>query len=130
MNRDRKVYTVLSAQAAGTTTSGYKVSDYRHVMVVFSAAAGTTATIKVKGAFGDTQPTWSTAASSSNEWDYVGTVDLNTGTASNGSTGQSFSAAAGCKHFEVNANAVDWIAFELTISGGSVNVDLVAYDNL
>lgn len=129
-------YNMLS----GKTTTGHsdpiKVTDFRNAVIVVSSSGNANFTLKVKGAIAThlsdvNAPTFSSAASPTNQWAYVQSVNLDDGTPVTGSTGISTAGTDICKAYEINVNALDFIDLELSaISAGAVTVDAILTSNL
>lgn len=88
--------------------------DHQHIVLAVDADSAATLTLKVVGSIQDTVPDFGKAASSTNQWDYVQLIDLDTSTELNGSTGIVLAAATHHKLYEVNVNALKHVAVIIT----------------
>jgi len=120
----------MSAKATTGVGNTIPCSDFRNAIVTIASASSASLTIKCQGAMGNSAPTFSSASSASNPWDYVQMIDLQDGSAINGDTGIVFSGTDDVRQFEVNTNALDYLNFSITArSAGSVTVTVVVTDN-
>jgi hypothetical protein len=131
--RNKQQYTVLNAQAA--TGPGIKVfvNDFKTILVSIAATgmgAGDTIVVKAQGSMEETAPTFSTAKSSTNKWDYVQMVDLQNGSTIDGDTGVTFSDADDVQQFEVNTNGLVWFTLNVTTISDAVNTSVTAVATL
>lgn len=124
----RSFYTLMDAQdATGDSAKAPGVSGHRHLILSVTGATSTVATLKIKGAIGDSID-FGSAASASNPWDYIQIKNLNTGTTVNGDTGATVNA--GTTLYEINTNSLDFVGAELSvISAGAVTVTLSSIQN-
>ncbi len=118
--------------AKGTTGVGqeFDVSDYNSVVLQLSAAASTTATVKVQGSLSNAAPTFSTARSAINHWDYLAVYDYETAILIEGGTGIAYSAVTApdsCRNILINTDHLVWLNVEITsISAGDVTATAFA----
>ncbi len=113
--------TLFNAAASNTISKSFLTSDYQHIIVSLATtgvSAGELGTIKLMGASSLDAPDFSAAQSSSNLFDYINFTDLNTGLTVDGSVGITINGSDIFKRLEVNANAVRWLAVEISgVSG-------------
>jgi hypothetical protein len=130
--RDVKEYTILNLGASDAAASGVTIEcrDFRH-LVLSIAATAFTGTVKIQGSIQNTAPTFSSAQSATNMWDYVQGVDLNTGLAIDGDTGISVSGAGSdFRLLEVNTNGLEYITVTATAkTAGAILVKGKIFDN-
>lgn len=128
-------YNIMSAKAATGVGNTINVKDYRNAVVRIWTASSANLTVKCQGAVAvstdtDTPPTFSSAQSTSNHWDYVQMVDLQDGSPVNGDTGFVVAGTDDFRLFEINVNSLDFLNFNVTArSAGSVTIDIVLSDN-
>lgn len=128
-------YLIFDAQAATGTGRVIDVRDFRDCIVKIGTASSANLTVKAQGAIAsaatpNTPPTFSSAQSVSNHWDYVQMVDLQDGSSVNGDTGFVVTGTDDFKQYEININSLDYITFTVTArSAGSVTIELVCTDN-
>ena len=67
----------LDGAVANGVGTGVDVRAYRHITIALGTSGTTTATIKIQGTADSTIPTWSSAASRTNHWDYIAHYDAN-----------------------------------------------------
>ena len=132
MNRQAVPYTVLNLASGDAAADGNTIDckDFRH-LVLSIAATAFTGTVKIKGAIEDTAPTFSSAQSATNMWDYIQSVDLQSGLAIDGDTGISVAGASNdFRLVEVNTNGLAYITVTATAkTAGAVLVKAKLFDN-
>lgn len=121
---------LFTAQATAAVSKAYLVEGFRNVVVHFTSAASTTATVKIKASIVDGVD-FTAASSASNPWFWVATTPLDTGSSPvDGNTGYSVTTSALNKAVELETNAIRWFAAEITaISAGSVSATFLATNN-
>jgi hypothetical protein len=121
---------LFTNQATAAVSKPQLVEDMRNIVIYFTSAATTTATVKVKASMVDGVD-FTTASSATNPWFWVATTPLDTGSSPvAGDTGYSVSSAYLNKAVEVETNLIRWVAAEITaISAGSVSAVFTARDN-
>lgn len=130
MNRPTSLVTILNAAAAASTGSTISVADYRNVNLQIGTATSANLTVKIQGSFSDTAPTFSSAATVANHWDYLGAYDLNTGVFVAGDTGFVVAGTNDFVNYKVNTDGLKWLCATVTArSAGSVTVKADLYDN-
>ncbi len=128
-------YQIFNAKATTGTSSVIDVRDFRNCVVKIGTATSANLTVKAQWAVASastttTPPTFSSAQSVSNHWDYIQMVDLQNGAAVDGDTGFVVTGTDDFRQFEINVNSLDYIAFTVTArSAGSVTIDIVVTDN-
>lgn len=77
----------------------------------------------------ETAPDFNSAVTTTNRWQYVQAIDLNSGAPKDGTTGYTFSGVES-KQFELNLNAEFWVGLYL-VSGstGSIDSNVMLTDN-
>lgn len=134
--RDRKHYTAanfLNAKSATGASNVIPCSDYRNVVIMVTAPANSTFTIKFCGSIGDTAFDATAAQSTTNAYDFLECIDLQDGSAIDGDTGiliDNTTAAVNCRMFEINVNCIDFIAAQITsYTDGSASACITLTDN-
>ena len=115
-------------QATGVGIS-ILVSSFRHKELTLATAGmgvGDTITVKIQGSSSASAPTFSSAKSASNLWDYIQIVDLEDGTTVDGDTGVTFSDSNDVRKFAINADGLVWVNVEITVISDAVNTSLTA----
>ena len=130
MNRPTAIEVILNAAAAASTGSVVSVADYRNVNLQIGTASSANLTVKIQGSFSDNMPTFSSAATVSNHWDYIACYDLNTGLLVAGDTGFVVTGTDDFVNYKVNTDGLKWLCATVTAcSAGSVTVKADLYDN-
>ena len=134
MARITQFYTILSAKAADWVWTTIPVEDYRHATVEIATASSANLTVKAQGAIWDVNETttvdFSSAASSSNVWDFIQMVDLNDWSPIDWDTWVSFAWTDDVRLLELNVNWVDYINFQVSsYVAWNITVKVKVYDN-
>jgi len=125
-----KEISLFTAKDATGTSLVYPVSDWQHIMFCLSSQTSANFTIKFQGSFSDTAPTFSSAQSATNRWDYIQVKDYQNNSAIDGDTGVAFAGTDDVRMFELNTNGLKYIAATITArSAGSVNLHLSGFNN-
>lgn len=128
--------TVLDAkgETGVDNANGFDVSSYRHITLSFATDGGADAnlTAKVQGSIQETAPTWTSAQSASNMWDYVAMYDLNDpSSVVTGDTGFSVAGADDYKNYIINVDGLKWLNVNITArSEGELTVKMRNFNNL
>lgn len=130
MQKQHKYATMLSAKAATGYSVAYSVSDFKNASIALIGTGATVGlTFKICGSVQDTAPTFSTAQSATNVWDYIDVLDMEDGSSIDGDTGIAF-AAADVRQFEVNTENLQWIGVQVSaLTNGTGTAILSASDN-
>lgn len=121
---------VFSAKAATFDSQAYLVQDFRHIALMIATASSANLTIQVKGSFQDTIPDFSSAASASNQWDYVQVKDLEDASSLDGDVGIVYAGTDAVRQFEVNVNALKWVGVSITArAAGSATATIQPYND-
>lgn len=118
---------IFSAKGATGTGNSVLVQDLRHLTLALSTAgvgAGESATIKIQGSISENAPTFSSAASATNLWDYIQVVDLLDGSFIDGDTGIPVSAANDFSLFAINTDGLRWVCATITALSGTFTINL------
>lgn len=131
MRSKQVIIPILSAAAADGVGTPINVRDFRHIVLRVSCAASTTLTIKIQGSTLESPPTFGSAQTEANHWDFLSAYDLNDPSSIIvGDTGIAFSAvsvADSCRNILVNVDLMEWINVQVSSrSAGNVTVSLVA----
>jgi len=128
-----QTYTVLSAAATTGAGKPIYVGDKRHAVFTFATDGGADAalTVKFQGSTQDDPPTFGSAQSVTNMWDYVQVKDLEDGSTIDGDTGIAVATADDYRQVEVNTNHLKWVTANVTArTEGEVTVTCsVSEDN-
>ncbi len=121
---------VFTAQATVADSGAYLVQDFRHIILLLSTASSANLTVQVKGSIQDEMPTFSSAASASNQWDYIQLKDLEDQSSLDGDVGVVYAGTDAVRQFELNVNALKWIGISVTArAAGSVNATIQPYND-
>jgi len=135
MRDSKDLTTILNAVSATGVGNAQLIGSFRNNILVLSTTgmgAGDTITVKIQGSIANTVPTFSSAKSSTNLWDYVQVIDLEDGSSIDGDTGITFSDANDVRQVEVNINLLKYVNVEVTAisdSNTSVSASLKIGDN-
>ena len=114
---------IMSAKAATGSGTVLDVSDYDIITLAFDTATSANLTCKVQGSLATDAPTWGSAQSPSNQWDYLQMKDLENGSSIDGDTGFAVTGTDDNRIFEVNVSAMKWLNLIITArSAGSLTV--------
>lgn len=122
--------TLLDNVSSTGESNGLNVKDYRHIVLAVGTSNSADLTVQVQGAIDDEQPDWSSSPSETNLWSYIAVKDLEDQSTIEGDTGITRSGTDDTQLVEVNVNALNWLAVDVTAySAGNVTVKAVAYGN-
>lgn len=104
-------YVILDAKAATGAGTAINMQDYRHAVISFATDGGGDAalTVKVQGSIETTEPTWASAQSVTNHWDYIDVIDLQDGASIDGDTGVAVATADDYRLLQVNCDGLKWL---------------------
>jgi len=106
------------------------IQDYKVVVLAFNTAASAAFVIKVQGSSAQTAPDFNAAASATNRWDYVQSVDLNSGSGVAGDTGITLTGTDDNRLLEANINGLNYLTVEVSSwTVGTMNLKAQIYDN-
>lgn len=129
-------YKVFDAKWATGTSDPIPVRDFKNCIVKIWTASSANLTLKAQWAITSsvtdyTSPTFSSAQSVSNHWDYIQMVDLQNGSPVDWDTGFVVTGTDDFRNFEINVNGLDFIAFTVTArSAWTVTVECQLTTNL
>mgnify|MGYP003394289385 CR=1 FL=1 len=128
MSKQTNEITILSAKAATGVDNTLLVSDYETITVSFATANSGSMTVKCAGSLSETSPTWTSAQSVSNMYDFIQMVDLNDGSTLDGDTGVVLTGTDDFRQFEINVNGLKWLTFRVTAwAAGNVTVKATGF---
>ena len=108
-------------------TSNVMFADGRHTAITLTASGTVAMTVKLVGSNQETAPNFAAAASSTNEYDFIQSIDLQNGDAADGDIGLSGAAlaAAATTQYAANVDLMRWIAVKVTHTTGTLNVKAI-----
>ncbi len=113
---------LLSAAAASTQSSAALVTSFRDIEFEISQV-GFSGTIKFVGSNYDGVPDFSAAASVTNPWDYIQTIDQIDGSSIAGGTGIVSVTITSERNLEANTNGMKWVGVKISnVTAGSVTI--------
>lgn len=113
----------LDKQTGNGTVLVPYTSDSRHLTFSIHADVSTSATIKVMGSIQRDVPNFGAANSSTNDFQYLASRNLENASLINGTTGVTIAATTHHATYEVESNAVAHLAFEITgFSGDGITI--------
>jgi hypothetical protein len=128
-DRDRKIQVIFDAQDAIGIGEAMEGSQYRHITVAVAGGNSANLTVKCVGSIEVEQPTWSSAASVSNQYDTIAMFELENAVVTEGDIGVVLTSDDVIL-YTVNVDGLQWLNFEVTArSAGDVTVKAVAYNN-
>lgn len=118
---------ILDDVSSEQTSQELLVTDFRHVVFSVGTSGSADLDVKFRGAITDPQADTTTdltsAASQTNQWDYVQVINLNDQGTDNGDTGIVYSGTDAVELVEVNTNLLSRLVVEVTnYTTGSVTV--------
>ncbi len=142
MGRNLQNGVIFNAVGPAATGTAANVEDYEHVTIAYATDGGTVgSTVKFQASIGKgiltssaneanyDKPDFSAAASVTNHWIYVDTVDLITGTPLDGGTGVVVSSAT-YKLFSLNVSGIKWLNATITArTDGEVTIFWKGFNN-
>jgi hypothetical protein len=143
MRVTQKAFPLLTNKVTTGVDKTMDVESFRHIILAIDTANSFSGTIQVQGSIndqvissGNTQgdtipPTWTNAATFSNQWSYIQLIDLQDGSTVNGSTGIVATGTDVHRLFEVNTNGLKWLTVNVTarVAGGVYAVAKPFNDN-
>ncbi len=121
---------ILNAAAANGAGNAILVESFRIIILSLDTAASANMVIHIQGSIQETQPTWGSSQSATNQWDYVQIKDLEDGSAIDGDTGITFAGSDDHRQFEVNVNGLRWLnAIISSYTIGSAQIVAIGMDN-
>lgn len=114
---------MLDAAAATGAGLAMDIAAFRHMVLAIVTSGSANFTIKIQGSLQTVQPTWGSAASTTNQWQYVQVVDLVDQSVVNGATGIAATGTDINRQVEVNTNGLRWVNVIITAySAGAITV--------
>lgn len=130
MIKDYKEYDLFSAQDETGVSNVIYVDDFANALIAIDTDNSANLTVKVCGSIADDAPDFSAAKSPSNSYEFIQVKDYEDGSSIDGDTGFSVSGTDDNRLFEVNTNALRWLALRVTArSAGDVTAKLRVYNN-
>lgn len=133
------VFNWTTTGVSDSNSSPVLCDDFRNAVLEFTATAGTTLTIKIKGSnfsrvdtttTAENIPNFASADSVTNPWSYVQGINLADGSLIAGATGFTYTASAGTNKIEVNCNQLRWLGVEISgRSAGGIKAKWTLSDN-
>ena len=130
---NRGEVTVLDAAAATGAGTAVKIGQFRHALVSIATDGGGDAalTVKCQGSIQETAPTWTSAQSVTNHYDFIHMYDMQNATGLAGDTGFVVATADDYRLFMVNVDGLQWLNFRVTARAeGEVTVKVRLFSNL
>lgn len=112
---------MLTAKAATGSGVSLDVGDYDTILLQVGTADSANLTMKVQGSIAEVEPTWGSAQSVANPWDYIQLRDMEDASAIDGDTGFAPAGTDDFRLFMVNVSALKWLNLIVTArAAGSV----------
>jgi len=126
--RENTLETTVTSSVGAVTGWGTAVSVvYYRNLGISIGATGATSTVKLACSLSDTEPTWSSAQSATNMWDYVQMIDTENGTSIDGDTGVSWVNSTDVRLFEANSNNFRWCNVNISGTTGNTGTTTVKF---
>lgn len=105
------------------SVSNVAFADGRHTSITLSASGTVDMIVKLVGSNQETAPNFAAAASATNEYDTIQTIDLQNGDPADGDTGLSGAAlaAVATTQYAANVDLMRWVALKVTHTTGTLN---------
>lgn len=109
-------HTFFNAKAATGAGTAMRVSDFNHITVFIATDGGGDAnlTVKCQGSVEEDAPTWASAQSVTNMWDFIAMTDLEDLSQTDGDTGFVVAGADDYHIYNVNVEGLNWLNFRVT----------------
>lgn len=109
-------HTFLNAAGATGAGTAFKCADYRFIIVTIATDGGADAalTVKAQGAISDTAPTWGSAQSATNMYEFLNLQDAQSKATVAGDTGFVVATADDYRMFRVDVEGLEWVNFIVT----------------
>lgn len=123
MRSFQEAFKQLDAAAATGAGSAMDIAAFRHLVLSVITSGNANFTLKIQGSLATTQPTWTSAATPANNWQYVQAIDLADQSVVNGATGVAATGTDINRQLEVNTNGLRWLNVIITAySAGAITV--------
>lgn len=110
MNRSQSpLHIFLDGAVANGAGKVMLVEDFKHLVLSLDTASNAAGKISIQGSVAEEPPTFGSAQSPTNQWDYVEVIDLEDGSAIDGDTGITLSGTDDHRQLEVNVNMLRWV---------------------
>lgn len=127
--RDYKHYKILNEKAEAGYGIIVPVKDFQNAVITIATSNNANFTAKVLGSSSEDAPTFSSAASPTNQHSFLQIINLDDGVAINGAAGVSSAGTDICKQYEVNVNGQNYITVQVsTYAAGKITVDIQLYN--
>tara|TARA_Y100000310_G_scaffold121659_1_gene120403 strand:+ start:1119 stop:1499 length:381 start_codon:yes stop_codon:yes gene_type:complete len=125
---------LFTAQAATGESNAIFSRDFRNAVVSIDTTGSANMTIKFQGAIigrdGEAAPDFGSAQSTTNRWDYIQVVDLQSGSQIDGDTGLVLSGTDDHRVLEFNTNHLDYVSVQVSAySAGTLVADITLSNN-
>lgn len=114
MRKHQDEITMLSAVTALGTGLAINVQDFKNVVFTLASANSGDFVIKFQGSISDTAPNFATAASATNHWIYIATIDYISGSVVAGGTGYTASGVDIFKLIQANISGLKYVCATIT----------------
>ena len=114
MRSVQDVITMLNAAAETGSGVTVLVEDFVNLTLALDSASNANLTVKVQGSISQDAPTWGSAQSATNQWDYILLKDLEDGSSLDGDVGLALTGTDDHRLFEVNVNGLRWLNLIVT----------------
>lgn len=120
---------LLAALAVNGNSVAVNMAAFRHIEFEV-VQAGFTGTLKFVGSNADAAPDFSAAASGTNPWTFIQTIDQIDSSTIAGGTGIPSTTVSSVRNLEANVNGFKWVGvIASSVSAGSVSVKAKGYND-
>ena len=130
---DNKFYNVMTAKGATGAGNSIYVGDATsvHFFIATDGGGDAALTVQFQGASTESAPTFSSAQSKINQWEYLDVIDSEDGASIDGDTGIAASSADIYRKVYLNVEAgITWVTANVTArTAGEVTVDATVTTN-
>jgi hypothetical protein len=122
--------TVLNAVTSTGFGTAINVKDYRHIVLQFGTTGSANCTVKFAGSVSEESPTFSSAASPTNHWDYVAVYDYEDAAKIDGDTGIALTGSDDIRTLQVNTDGLSYFNAQVSArSAGAITVKVVGFND-
>lgn len=120
MNDNHEYKVLYNTTAADGVGDAMYVKGRRHLILELGASgiSGESCVVKIQASSQEDRPTFSSAASPTNSWAYIQVIDLEDGSAIDGTTGITVNAD-GLNRYEIQSNGATWVDIIISATSGT-----------
>ena len=124
----RPLVAVLDAADGNEVGTTIQIKDFRHLILQFGTDNSADMTVQFQGSSSVDAPTFSSAQSLTNHWDYLAVYDLEDSSLIEGDTGISLTGTDDFRNLMVNVDGMSWFNAEVSSRvAGDATVKLIGF---